>query len=148
VCGDTHGQYYDLLHIFELGGLPSPSNPYVFNGDYCDRGSFSVEVVLTLFAWKLLYPCGLHLGRGNHESMQCNQMYGFDGEVRLYAYIHTIHTLIHSSYKHYTYTIHSSRTLLSYTPLVHSSHTLLSYTPLIHSSHHTLSPTLSHTRSR
>ncbi|OPJ69939.1 hypothetical protein AV530_016397 [Patagioenas fasciata monilis] len=65
VCGDTHGQFYDLLNIFELNGLPSESNPYIFNGDFVDRGSFSVEVILTLFGFKLLYPEHFHLLRGD-----------------------------------------------------------------------------------
>merc|ERR1719261_1188953 len=56
VCGDVHGQYYDLLNIWEMNGVPSQENPYLFNGDFVDRGSFSVEVILILFAWKLLYP--------------------------------------------------------------------------------------------
>lgn len=81
VCGDVHGQYYDLLNIFQLNGLPSPTNPYLFNGDFVDRGSFSFEVIMTLFAFKVLYPNHLHLSRGNHESGTMNQIYGFQGEV-------------------------------------------------------------------
>lgn len=77
MCGDTHGQYYDVLNIFEINGLPSPvrfmslsrlfilftshtpslkENPYVFNGDFVDRGSFSCEVILTFLAFRVLYP--------------------------------------------------------------------------------------------
>lgn len=81
VCGDVHGQYYDLLNIWEINGLPSTQNPYVFNGDFVDRGSFSLEVILILFAWKLLYPHHLHLARGNHETSKMNKLYGFEGEV-------------------------------------------------------------------
>ena len=51
-------QFYDLLNIFELNGLPSEENPYLFNGDFVDRGSFSVEVILTLFAFKCMSPSG------------------------------------------------------------------------------------------
>ncbi|XP_016165799.1 serine/threonine-protein phosphatase 5 [Arachis ipaensis] len=82
VCGDVHGQYYDLLNIFELNGLPSEENPYLFNGDFVDRGSFSVEVILTLFAFKCMCPSGMYLARGNHESKNMNKIYGFEGEVR------------------------------------------------------------------
>ncbi|XP_065851928.1 serine/threonine-protein phosphatase 5 isoform X1 [Euphorbia lathyris] len=82
VCGDVHGQFYDLMNIFELNGLPSEENPYLFNGDFVDRGSFSVEVILTLFAFKCMCPSAIYLSRGNHESKSMNKIYGFEGEVR------------------------------------------------------------------
>jgi len=82
ICGDIHGQFYDLLNIFQLNGLPSADNPYLFNGDFVDRGSFSVECILTLFGFKVLYPQHFFMARGNHESMTMNQMYGFEGEVK------------------------------------------------------------------
>lgn len=82
VCGDVHGQFYDLLNIFELNGLPSEENPYLFNGDFVDRGSFSLEVILTLFAFKCMSPSAIYLSRGNHESKSMNKIYGFEGEVR------------------------------------------------------------------
>ncbi|CDQ91957.1 unnamed protein product [Oncorhynchus mykiss] len=82
ICGDTHGQFYDLINIFELNGLPSETNPYLFNGDFVDRGSFSLEVILTLFGFKLLLPDSFYLLRGNHETDNMNQMYGFEGEVK------------------------------------------------------------------
>lgn len=82
ICGDVHGQFYDLLNIFKLNGLPSVDNPYLFNGDFVDRGSFSVEVIFTLFGYKLLYPDHFFMARGNHETLTMNQMYGFEGEVK------------------------------------------------------------------
>ncbi|KAK2712350.1 hypothetical protein QYM36_011140 [Artemia franciscana] len=82
VCGDIHGQFYDLLNIFDLNGVPSESNPYLFNGDFVDRGSFSVECIFVLFGFKLLYPDHFFMARGNHESKTMNQMYGFEGEVK------------------------------------------------------------------
>nr|CAG4641580.1 EOG090X03S1 [Eurycercus lamellatus] len=82
VCGDIHGQFYDLMNIFQLNGLPSKDNPFLFNGDFVDRGSFSVECIFTLFGFKLLYPEHFFMARGNHESQTMNQMYGFEGEVK------------------------------------------------------------------
>ena len=82
VVGDLHGQFYDLLHIFEINGYPSEKNPYLFNGDYVDRGVFSLECVTTLIAYKILYPNHLFMARGNHENINLNQMYGFKNEVK------------------------------------------------------------------
>eukprot|EP00743_Colponemidia_sp_Colp-15_P001661 GILK01001814.1.p1 GENE.GILK01001814.1~~GILK01001814.1.p1 ORF type:complete len:514 (-),score=127.26 GILK01001814.1:104-1645(-) len=82
VCGDVHGQFYDLMNIFQLNGEPSESNPYLFNGDFVDRGSFSVEVIVSMFALKACYPNHFHMTRGNHESKNMNKIYGFEGEVK------------------------------------------------------------------
>jgi len=53
----------------------------LFNGDFVDRGSFSVEVILCLIAWKVCYPDHFHMTRGNHETKNMNKLYGFEGEV-------------------------------------------------------------------
>ncbi|KAJ8606595.1 hypothetical protein MRB53_040824 [Persea americana] len=82
VCGDTHGQFFDLMHIFEVNGYPSASNAYLFNGDFVDRGSWSTEIALTLYAYKWLMPQHLHLNRGNHETDDMNKVYGFEGECK------------------------------------------------------------------
>uniref|UniRef100_A0A0G4FFZ0 Serine/threonine-protein phosphatase n=1 Tax=Chromera velia CCMP2878 TaxID=1169474 RepID=A0A0G4FFZ0_9ALVE len=82
VCGDVHGQFYDLLNIFEMNGLPSEENPYLFNGDFVDRGSFSVECTLAVFAAMVIFPSHFHLNRGNHETKNMNKIYGFEGEVK------------------------------------------------------------------
>uniref|UniRef100_A0A7S1V932 Serine/threonine-protein phosphatase n=1 Tax=Sexangularia sp. CB-2014 TaxID=1486929 RepID=A0A7S1V932_9EUKA len=82
LCGDVHGQLFDFLHIFDKNGFPSESNPYLFNGDFVDRGSWSVEIILLLFAWKVVFPKQMLLNRGNHETKRMNQIYGFFGEVK------------------------------------------------------------------
>jgi serine/threonine-protein phosphatase 5 len=82
VYGDVHGQYYDLLNTFSFNGVPSPSNPVIFNGDFVDRGSFSVEIILVLLALKCCHPQSVFLNRGNHETENMNKIYGFEGEVK------------------------------------------------------------------
>lgn len=71
-----------LLHLFELTGDPSESHTMLFNGDFVDRGSWSTEVVLLLFAFKWLYPKNVFLNRGNHETADMNKVYGFEGETK------------------------------------------------------------------
>lgn len=98
VCGDTHGQFYDVLNIFRKYGKVNENHTYLFNGDFVDRGSWSCEVALLFYCLKIMYPKNIYLNRGNHETNNMNKIYGFEDECK-YKYSQRLFDMFSQSFE-------------------------------------------------
>ena len=96
VVGDIHGQFYDAIKIVEIGGDPANSK-YLFLGDFVDRGSFSIEVLVLLYSLKINFPKTINMLRGNHECRQMTTFFNFRTEC-LYKYDQEIYDLFMDSF--------------------------------------------------
>ncbi|CAJ0565590.1 unnamed protein product, partial [Mesorhabditis spiculigera] len=81
ICGDLHGQYVDLLRVFNRCHYPQSTN-YLFLGDYVDRGKQQLETICLLMVYKIKFPDSFFFLRGNHESRSINKVYGFYDECK------------------------------------------------------------------
>ena len=83
IIGDIHGQYYDLIHMFEkvVDSRNIRETNLLFLGDYVDRGNYSLEVLIFLYALKIAYPKNITMLRGNHESRAMTEHFTFREEV-------------------------------------------------------------------